>query len=236
MDPKQGAVILGAAAVSYCLGSLPFGLWLTRLRHGIDVRAEGSRSTGATNVLRVAGPATAAATFACDAAKGYGAVELARSLGLSPLGQAVCGVSAIAGHCWPVFAGFRGGKGVATGIGASVAVDPRMFVTGTVLGVPALAATKMVSVGSLTGAAGYVVFAAVNGTRTHRYAPLFYAAAAFGITTFRHRDNIGRIFRGEERRLSFGRKSPESSRDQNTSHTCGHATDVHAPVHHKENH
>ena len=203
MDPKQGAVILGAAAVSYCLGSLPFGLWLTRLRHGIDVRAEGSRSTGATNVLRVAGPATAAATFACDAAKGYGAVELARSLGLSPLGQAVCGVSAIAGHCWPVFAGFRGGKGVATGIGASVAVDPRMFVTGTVLGVPALAATKMVSVGSLTGAAGYVVYAAVYGTRTHRYAPLFYAAAAFGITTFRHRDNIGRIFRGEERRLSI---------------------------------
>ncbi len=236
MDSKQGAVILGAAAVSYCLGSLPFGLWLTKLRHGMDVRAAGSNSTGATNVLRVAGPATAAATFACDAAKGFGAVELAQSLGLSPLGQAVCGVSAVAGHCWPVFAGFRGGKGVATGIGASLAVDPRMFMTGAALGLPVLGATKMVSLGSLTGAAGYVAYAAVQGPRNDRYAPLFYAAAVFGITTFRHRENIVRMFRGEERKLSFSSRRHAGSSDGEEGHTQGHAHAVRTPVHQKEGH
>ncbi len=116
----------GATAAGYVIGSIPFGLLLGRATRGLDVRETGSGSMGSTNVLRVAGPAAAGATFALDVGKGTAAVMCARAMGAGSGGQVAAGLAAMVGHSWPVFAGFRGGKSVATAFGALLAISPEV--------------------------------------------------------------------------------------------------------------
>ena len=111
------ADICGCAA-GYLIGSIPVGVVVGRAARGLDVRDYGSGSMGTTNVLRLVGPTAATATFGLDVAKGSLAVAVARRLGANRSAQAAAGLAAVVGHSWPLFARFRGGKGVATAFGA----------------------------------------------------------------------------------------------------------------------
>ena len=143
---------VAACAIAYAVGSVPTGVMVSRLARGIDVRQYGSGGMGTTNVLRTVGPVAAGSVFALDVAKGSVAVLIARGLGASTAGQAGAGVAAVAGHSWPVWARFQGGKSVATGFGALLVLSPEGSMAAVVGGLAALAATRVVSVGSLAAA------------------------------------------------------------------------------------
>lgn len=190
-----------ALSAGYAVGSIPFGLLIGRFARGRDVRDTGSGSMGTTNVARLAGPAAGAATFALDIGKGAAAVGIARSLGCPREVQAAAGVSAMVGHSWPAFAGFRGGKSVATAFGGLLMLSPASAACSVVGGCTALGLTRVVSIGSLSAA---VSATAGGGWQAHRRGdtlPLLFAGAASTLIAVRHRENLIRIARGREPRL-----------------------------------
>lgn len=190
-------------AVGYLLGSLPVGVWAARLRGATDPRSAGSGGSGATNVLRVDGAAPAAAVLVLDVAKGAAAVLLARRLagGVDDWTVAATAAAAVLGHLYPVFASFRGGKGVATSAGAALLLDPWAAAAGALSFMAVLAVDRRVSAGSLTAVA---VFAGAILLR-HGASPLLaFALAATFLVVFAHRSNIGRIAAGSEPRLFRG--------------------------------
>ncbi len=197
----------GATAAGYAIGSIPFGLLLGRATRGLDVRETGSGSMGSTNVLRAAGPAAAGATFALDVGKGAAAVWCARRLGAGPGGQVSAGLAAMVGHSWPAFAGFRGGKSVATAFGAMLAISPEVSACAVAGGLTALATTRIVSVGSLVAAGSATVGAGVWATRGGARAPLVFAGLASALIAVRHTDNLRRLARGLEPRVSLPRRT-----------------------------
>jgi glycerol-3-phosphate acyltransferase PlsY len=199
------ADVAGVAA-GYVIGSVPVGVLLGRTIRGMDVREHGSHSMGTTNVLRLVGPSAAAATFALDVGKGSAAVLVARKLGADRNGQAAAAFGAMVGHAWPAFAGFRGGKSVATGFGGLLALTRWGSATAVAGGLTALFATRIVSVGSLTAAASSMVGAAVESKRSGDPAPVAFAAAATALIAVRHSANIRRLLRGEEPRVSLKSK------------------------------
>ena len=174
-----------ALAAAYLVGAIPVGLVVARLSSGIDIRRRGSGNIGATNVLRTLGPRAAALTLAGDVAKGYAAVAVARALdGASPV-AALAAVLAVVGNCWPVYLGFRGGKGVATGLGAFLALIPWAVLAAAVVWGATTGASRYVSLGSVAACIALPVAAALLG-----YAPPAMAAAgaAAAIIVWRHRD------------------------------------------------
>jgi glycerol-3-phosphate acyltransferase PlsY len=196
----------GAVALGYAIGSVPFGLLVGRAARGLDVREIGSGSIGSTNVLRAAGPAAAGATFALDIGKGTAAVFCARSVGASAGGQIAAGLAAMVGHSWPVFAGFRGGKSVATGFGVLLALSPEVSACAVAGGLSVLAATRVVSLGSLAAAGTATVAAGVSAVRGGSRSTLVFAGLASALIAVRHSDNLRRIARGAEPRLTFRRR------------------------------
>ena len=126
------AIITGFvfALLGYLSGSLPFAVWVTRLRKGTDVREAGSRHATATNTMRQAGWAAGILVLLLDIAKGFLPVYLARHFDASPWALAATAALAVVGHCWPLFAGFRGGMGLATTGGAILALSPLGFLIG----------------------------------------------------------------------------------------------------------
>jgi acyl phosphate:glycerol-3-phosphate acyltransferase len=198
----------GATAAGYAIGSIPFGLLLGRATRGLDVREVGSGSMGSTNVLRVAGPVAAGATFALDVGKGTAAVLCARALGAGTTGQIGAGLGAMVGHSWPVFANFRGGKSVATAFGVLLAISPEVSAYAVAGGLSALAATRIVSVGSLAAAGSATVGAGISAARGGSRGPLVFAGLASALVAIRHSDNLRRLARGLEPRVSLPRKGP----------------------------
>ncbi len=194
---------VAGCAVGYCVGSVPVGLWLGRLSHGVDVREHGSGSTGTTNVLRTVGPGAAVATFALDMGKGAVAVAVARALGAGGAGQVGAGLAAVAGHSWPALSRFRGGKGVATAFGGLIVLAPESVPWALVFGGGALATTRMVSAGSMTGAVAATVKCAVEAARGGKMAPLAFSALATALIFARHGGNIARLRHGREPRLTW---------------------------------
>jgi acyl phosphate:glycerol-3-phosphate acyltransferase len=194
---------LGGSALGYTIGSLPFGLWMGRAVGGVDVREHGSGGTGTTNVLRTVGPVAAGAVFVLDVGKGVAAVAGARALGAGPGGQAAAGLAAVAGHSWPFLAHFRGGKSVATAFGGLLMLSPEGSACAVVGGLSALAATRMVSVGSLTAAVSATLGSGIGSAVRHATAPFVFSATATAIIVWRHRANIRRLMRGEEPRVSL---------------------------------
>ena len=181
--------------LAYLLGSIPFGLILTRLGGAGDIRKLGSGSIGATNVLRTGRKGLAAATVLLDAGKGVLAVVLAAHW--SPGSEGIAAVSAIVGHCFPVWLRFRGGKGFATAAGVCLALAwPVMLVCAAVWAV-ALAAIRMSSVSSLAAvlAAPIAAWALDRGALL----PVFGAIAV--IVVVQHRANIARLLAGTEPRI-----------------------------------
>jgi glycerol-3-phosphate acyltransferase PlsY len=202
---------LTASAAGYLIGSVPIGLLAGKAIRGLDVREYGSGNIGTTNVYRILGPTAAALTFALDVGKGAGAVLVARRLGADPTGQAAAGVAAVIGHSWPVFAKFRGGKGVATSFGALLLVTPETTVYAVVGGVSALLLTRIVSVGSLSAAISAMLGATVHVIRTSDPIPLAFSAAASALIAYRHADNLKRLIRGQEPRFSWRKHSNQTA-------------------------
>lgn len=204
--------MLGALFVllAYLLGSIPFGYLVVRAAGGGDVRETGSGGTGATNVTRRAGKWAGLLTLLLDALKGAAAVLVARwvlSGGLfADWWVAACALAVVAGHVFPVWLGFRGGKGVATGLGVFVVLAPLAVLCALVVFVAVVWATRYVSLGSIAAAALIPLAVWLLGFRAagENHAPLLTAATLGGaLIIFTHRANIGRLARGEENRLKL---------------------------------
>ena len=193
------------AVGGYLLGSLPSGLIVGRLYRGVDVREQGSGKTGFTNTLRSLGLGAALIVLLVDLAKGALPVLVARLVFDDPWAAALGGIAVVLGHTFPVFAGFRGGRGVATGFGAFIAVAPLAALAILLGGGAVLAATRYVSVMSITAtAAGFVaIVVLVAGDWLAPQYLLFGAAVALAIE-LNHLPNIRRLLRGVEPKLGQG--------------------------------
>ncbi|HYX19278.1 MAG TPA: glycerol-3-phosphate 1-O-acyltransferase PlsY [Thermoanaerobaculia bacterium] len=188
--------------VAYLLGSVSFAVLLVRSATGRDIRTEGSGNAGATNVLRAHGKVLGLAVAALDVAKGAAAVGLARLATADPRYAAAAGFAAVLGHVFPVFYGFRGGKGVATAVGAFLVLAPLATLVCVGVFVAVVAATRYVSVGSMVA---IVLLPPVAGGLFHASTPIVAAAAATAVlVVLKHRENLRRLAAGTERRL--GRK------------------------------
>jgi len=190
------------AVFGYLLGSIPFGYLLVRIFTGDDVRASGSGNIGATNVARKS-PALGLATLILDAAKGLAPVLLARTAFGRPnqhLLMAVAALFAVVGHLYPVWLKFRGGKGVATSLGAFLLLTPKSIVCMLLLFVILAAAFRYVSLGSVTAAAAFPLLAWAIG-EYQSPAELVIIAIVSLLVIWKHRRNIGRLIAGTEPRL-----------------------------------
>lgn len=191
---------------AYLLGAVPFGYLLVKLQTGQDVRAIGSGNIGATNVLRTAGKAAGVATLLLDIAKGIAAVWLMdRFSGGSPLWMSLAAAAVIAGHVFPVFLKFKGGKAVATFAGAFGYLTPLPLLATMLLFLVTVVATRYVSLASIIGA---TCFPLAVFLINHPPTPVLVAAVgAAMLVVFRHKSNIQRLREGTENVLSFrGRK------------------------------
>ena len=184
-----------AFALAYLLGSIPFGLILTRLAGTRDLREVGSGSIGATNVLRAGGKGLAAATLLLDLLKGLAAVLIAwRFL---PDAVAWAALGAVLGHCFPVWLRFKGGKGVATKMGVALGLGWALGLAYAVVWLGVLALTRISSLAGMSAAVSAPIAAALLGET--RFVPVLAALA--GLVLWQHRANIGRLTRGEEPRV-----------------------------------
>ena len=191
-------ISLALVVAAYVVGSIPFGVLVARAK-GVDLRKVGSGNIGATNVARALGRRWAVAVLVADAAKGWAPVWLGRRLGLPDAHVAIAGLFAIVGHMFTVFLRGRGGKGVATSLGVALAISPLAALAGLALYVAAYSLTRLSSVGSLLGIWSFPLFAHfVGGGVARPYTVLSLGAAA--LVTLRHRANIKRLIRGEEKR------------------------------------
>jgi glycerol-3-phosphate acyltransferase PlsY len=197
--------------IAYLLGSIPFGYLIVRWQRGIDIRATGSGSIGATNVMRNLGIMGFVATFILDAGKGLLAVLLASKLTLeNPTWVATAACAAVLGHCFPVWLRFRGGKGVATGVGVFIALAPGQVVLVLAIFAVMVAIWRYVSLGSIVATAAFPVL--VHLMKHPPIQMVLGAAGAAVIIIARHHANIARLLRGTENKL--GQKKAESGRQK----------------------
>ena len=210
MPPMQGVPMAVTIAGSYLAGAIPFAFLIARAR-GIDIRRVGSGNVGATNVFRAVGKGWGVLTFVCDALKGLLPALLGPRLleawtgtPAHPAFGLACGTAAVAGHSWPVFLGFKGGKGVATSAGMLLGAAPFAAAAGFGLWIAVFAITRYVSVASVAAAfgvplAGWMAYGAQDAWRP-------WVLTAIGLLViYRHRSNIQRLLDGTEHR--FGRKN-----------------------------
>jgi len=204
--------------IAYLLGSIPFGLIIGKLKEGIDIREQGSGKTGATNLMRVAGTKLGVFTIVLDVAKAAVAVILAavivgRDSGFLTIGgvsvywqhiaQVAAGFAAVAGHNWPVFAKFRGGKGVTAYFGTVFAIFPPAGIFGAeVLAIAALRSRHM-SLGSILGALAtwFLMLPLIFVYNLLSPVYVIYGFVVIALIVYQHRDNIRRLRQGTERRL-----------------------------------
>jgi len=209
-----------AIAISYLLGSTAFGLILGLLR-GVDIRKHGSGNVGATNAGRVLGRPLGLAAFAGDFLKGWAPTFwLAPTLAASPESvdslAVLCGTAAVLGHVWPIYFGFKGGKGVATGCGAVFGIDPLIFLGAGAVWLVTLGLTRFVGLSSLMMGFAFPAFAWWRMVSQDTDATVLVGTFALALLVLvRHRSNIARMLAGTEPR--FGKKgTTESSEAQGT--------------------
>jgi len=206
---------VAVAIMAYLLGSIPFGLIVGRLSRGIDVRQHGSRKTGATNVMRTTGTKLGVLTLLLDVAKAVAAVILAKviigdavlplvgSISLNwQVAQVIAGLAVVAGHNWPIFAKFKGGRGVTAFFGAMFAIYPPAALLGTeVLATVALRSRRM-SLGSILGIVATWCLM-IPLTIAYNLPPVYlaYASVCMALVIYQHRDNIKRLKHGTEHQL-----------------------------------
>ena len=190
------------AVFSYLVGSLSWGYMLLRWRLGMDVREYGSGRTGMSNVLRTGGGKAAAAVLALDIAKGVVVVIMAREVAGTHVAEVVAALVALVGHNWPIFLGFRGGRGILTALGGLSMMTPVPAVVATVTFLVTALGSRYISLGSIVGVlagAASLVGLALAGWYSNTY--MLFAGAAAIMIIWQHRDNIQRLINGNERRL-----------------------------------
>ena len=191
--------------IAYLIGSIPFGYLIVRTQGGGDIRQTGSGGTGATNVSRRAGKAAGVLTLLLDAAKGAGAVLIAQNVSGSDWIKAAAAIAVIVGHIFPVWLGFRGGKGVATGVGVFLVLAPIALLCAGVVFVSIVFFTRYVSLGSIMAAALIPLLVWLQNVFVDPVAdlrPLLTAAVAGALLIiFAHRGNIQRLARGTESQI-----------------------------------
>ena len=194
---------LAVLLVAYLLGSIPFGYLLVRWKTGNDVRASGSGNIGATNVLRTTGRLAGVATLLLDVGKGYLAVWIAGQwTGESPLWMSLAALAVMAGHAYSVFLGFKGGKAVASFVGAFLCLTPFALGMETIVFVVVVAWTRYISLGSIIGAA---TFPLAVWLLLQPPAPIWIAAImASAFIIYKHSSNIERLRQGREHVFRFG--------------------------------
>jgi glycerol-3-phosphate acyltransferase PlsY len=195
--------LLGVMA-AYLIGAIPVGFLVARAAGGTDIRRSGSGNIGATNVLRTLGRGPAVLTLVGDIVKGYLAVTAARAIGTEAWAASGGAVAAVVGNCWPLFLAFRGGKGVATGLGAFLALVPWAVAPAAVLWLAVTSLSRYVSLASLVACVSLPVAAALLGYPRHS---VVAAALVALIILWRHRENIARLARGTEHRLGEGARA-----------------------------
>ncbi len=207
-EATQGALVLLA---SYLLGSLPFSYWIVLRSRGVDVRTIGSGNPGATNVLRAAGKGAAVLALLLDVAKGAGGVVFARWAAPSDSWVGWAALAAVSGHVFSLFLGFRGGKGVATAVGALAALSPSAIAAAGLVFVITVALSRFVSLGSILGAVTFpVAVAAVargQGLSTYDRHMLASSGLIAALIVVRHHANLRRLLAGTENRLGGSKGS-----------------------------
>lgn len=205
----SGGVLL---LLAYLLGSIPTALWMGRIFLGIDIREHGSKNMGATNTFRVMGPVYGIVVLLIDMAKGMGAVALQPLLRHNAwmasepaLWQLLLGVTAVVGHVLPLFAGFRGGKGVATLFGMVLAMQPWIALLSVAAFLVVALLTRYISLASLTGVAVFVYCVWFAWHESDIWMKSFAAVAAL-LIVFLHRSNMHRLLKGTENKISLRRK------------------------------
>lgn len=212
------AEFVAVVVIAYLLGSIPFGLIIGKLRSGVDIREYGSGKTGATNLMRVAGTKLGVLTIVLDVVKAGGAVMLAAVIvdgssggftvgGVSVywqhVAQVAAGLAAVAGHNWPVFAKFKGGRGVTAYFGTLFAICPPAGILGAEVVAIAALRSRHMSLGSILGAfAAWCLMLPL--TIVYNLLPpiyLVYGLVVIALIVYQHRDNIKRLRQGTERRL-----------------------------------
>jgi glycerol-3-phosphate acyltransferase PlsY len=212
-----------AALIGYLLGSIPFGLIVGRVTRGIDVREYGSGVTGATNVIRTSGWKAGVLVIICDIAKGIAPVYIGHALAkAADVGvhddrawvAAAGGMAAVVGHIWPVFANFRGGRAVASGFGAALAMNPLASVAMIPVAALVVGATRIMSLMSITMAPAlavlFIVLAAMD-VSPPAYAA--YAIVAAALIVWKHRPNIERLLAGTEPKIGRGGEKRAASEE-----------------------
>jgi acyl phosphate:glycerol-3-phosphate acyltransferase len=205
----NAAIYLAIAAVAYLLGAIPFGLILVRVVRGEDVRLSGSGNIGATNVTRLGGAKLGITTLVLDAAKGYLAVRFAIFVSSSTpavdvgLAAALAALCAILGHIFPLWLKFRGGKGVATAVGAFLGVAPRAVLVVFAIFLVIVVIFRYISLGSIVASAIFpaLVFLLYRGSSSP--AGLAVMLAASLLIILKHKANIKRLLNGTENRFQF---------------------------------
>jgi acyl phosphate:glycerol-3-phosphate acyltransferase len=192
--------ILISTAVGYLLGSIPFGYLLVKAFRGADVRTSGSGNIGATNVARTS-PGLGVATLALDALKGAAAVFVVSRIfpGGSML-PFVAALAAVAGHIFPVWLGFRGGKGVATGLGSFLLLTPKAILLTLMIFLALAAAFRLVALASIVATATLPILALLFGESGK---PVLLMAASSLLIIVKHHQNISRMLRGAEPRFTL---------------------------------
>jgi len=185
--------------IGYLLGSIPFGFLIVRLTAGSDIRKQGSGNIGATNVFRKSRLA-GLATLLLDGGKGYLAVLVARWMGGDPAWQAIAALAAILGHVLTVWLRFKGGKGVATGCGAYLAICPSAVLTTLVVFVLTAALTRYISLASILATGAFPLWAYLYGEPT---SVLIWGAMGASVIILKHHQNIRRLLSGTESRFAL---------------------------------
>ena len=198
--------------VAYLLGSISFSIIISKKMAGFDVREKGSGNAGATNMLRSVGKKAAALTLLGDALKGVAAIAFAAIVGLiaknsdKALLVQIAGILVVIGHTFPIFFGFKGGKGVATSLGVLLMTNWKIGLICLVFAIVLMALTKMVSMGSVGAAILFpvlVLFINTNYIVSEGSGYLIYSIILAALVAFNHRSNIQRILNGTENKLSF---------------------------------
>ena len=182
----------------YLIGSIPFAYLLGRRHRGIDLRQAGSGNVGAANLLRTTTKKIGVSAMALDVGKGLASVLVARQIDPGGTGPAVAGIAAVLGHIYPVWLGFRGGKGVATTCGVFLILAPQAAALATLVFLALVWWTRYISLGSVAGSIVLAPLAYITGAGEITVIGAVIVAA---IVVHRHRSNLRRVFAGIERRL-----------------------------------
>jgi glycerol-3-phosphate acyltransferase PlsY len=210
--------IVVAAVCGYFLGAIPTGVIVSRLAGGVDLRDYGSGKTGFTNSLRVLGLRRSLPVFIIDFAKGAVAALLPLLYTDDPWAQAAGGLAAVMGHVWPLFAGFRGGRGVLTGAGALVALNPLAALLVLPPALLALLVTKYMSATSMVACvSAAAIFTSLAVLDLHDWAYAVAASAGGALIIALHKDNVARLLAGTEPKVGRGGGRRDRSPPQSPS-------------------